>query len=210
MLKLIAQARRRIGEKIQEERKIREENLERVAKKKRKREEMREVKNKRKEAVLQFNRKNLEAQINLEMDNRASLCLLEQEYDDKIAALKTEKHNRMVEMNKEHQANQEEFAREIEEELNKLLSQEADIEEEADQTQAVQPSAPQCPVCLDTMTPPIRIFQCGTGHLVCASCRPRLQVIHSISQINPKRSPSNLLKVKILTSLKSTDNLMRG
>ena len=189
VLKLIAQARRKIEEekkeKIEQERKIREDNLERVAKKKRKQDEIREAKSRQKEAVLQFHRKNLKAQMDLEMDNRMGRESLEQEYDEKIYALKTEKHNRMVKMNQELQEKQEDLARENEEELNKLLSQ-GDVgnEEERDEVEAAfQPSAPECPVCMESMVPPMRIFQCGTGHLLCASCRPRLQVIHSIFSV---------------------------
>ena len=32
---------------------------------------------------------------------------------------------------------------------------------------------PSCPVCYDTMKPPLQIFTCGNGHLICSSCKPR-------------------------------------
>ena len=34
--------------------------------------------------------------------------------------------------------------------------------------------APGCPVCLEELTPPIKIAQCGSGHLVCLPCTARL------------------------------------
>ena len=34
------------------------------------------------------------------------------------------------------------------------------------------PARPECPVCMEEMAPPTRIFQCGTGHLLCGVCRP--------------------------------------
>ena len=34
--------------------------------------------------------------------------------------------------------------------------------------------APGCPVCLEELTPPTRIAQCGSGHLVCLPCTARL------------------------------------
>ena len=37
-----------------------------------------------------------------------------------------------------------------------------------------QVSAPECPVCLDQMLSPLRIFQCRDGHLVCEICRDGL------------------------------------
>merc|ERR1712086_862562 len=33
---------------------------------------------------------------------------------------------------------------------------------------------PSCPVCLESMRPPLRIFTCGNGHLVCSGCRPKV------------------------------------
>ena len=32
---------------------------------------------------------------------------------------------------------------------------------------------PSCPVCFETMKPPLQIFTCGNGHLICSSCKPR-------------------------------------
>ena len=34
--------------------------------------------------------------------------------------------------------------------------------------------APACPVCLESLHPPTRIVQCGSGHLVCLQCTARL------------------------------------
>ena len=34
---------------------------------------------------------------------------------------------------------------------------------------------PSCPVCFETMVPPVRIFTCGNGHLICSSCQPRMR-----------------------------------
>ena len=33
-----------------------------------------------------------------------------------------------------------------------------------------QPSVPECPVCLDQMAPPTKIFQCSNRHHICGSC----------------------------------------
>ena len=32
---------------------------------------------------------------------------------------------------------------------------------------------PECPVCLTAMIPPLEIYQCHEGHLICSDCRPR-------------------------------------
>jgi len=35
---------------------------------------------------------------------------------------------------------------------------------------------PECPVCFESMKPPLQIFNCGNGHLVCSVCRPKLPI----------------------------------
>merc|ERR1712029_678387 len=47
--------------------------------------------------------------------------------------------------------------------------------EDAPKAAPQAPVAPDCPICYELMSPPARIFQCGAGHLVCGTCRPRLQ-----------------------------------
>ena len=39
-----------------------------------------------------------------------------------------------------------------------------------------QPPCPNCPVCFDSLKPPVRILQCINGHLVCEKCRMQPQV----------------------------------
>ena len=41
---------------------------------------------------------------------------------------------------------------------------------------APTPSAPECPVCMEIMTPPTRIYNCPNGHLVCAACKPKVSL----------------------------------
>ena len=36
------------------------------------------------------------------------------------------------------------------------------------------PPAPECPVCLESLAPPVRLYNCPDGHLVCGNCRPRV------------------------------------
>ena len=35
---------------------------------------------------------------------------------------------------------------------------------------------PNCPVCRETMRPPVEIYQCSNGHLVCQHCHANLHV----------------------------------
>jgi len=45
--------------------------------------------------------------------------------------------------------------------------------------EAVQPSSnssliPSCPVCYVQLVPPLQVFSCTNGHLVCSSCREKI------------------------------------
>ena len=118
-----------------------------------------------------------------------------------IKILEDEKQTRAVKMDQELVERKETLSKENQDELNDLAkkhkAENADIvenilnkeDEEADEDgedeegeEAVPkaaleaPTAPDCPICYELMSPPTRIFQCGSGHLVCGTCRPRLQV----------------------------------
>ena len=36
----------------------------------------------------------------------------------------------------------------------------------------------ECPVCLEDMAPPVKIFHCPNGHLVCGSCRSNMSICY--------------------------------
>ena len=116
--------------------------------------------------------------------------------------LEDEKQTRAVQMDQELVEMQETLSKENQDELNNLAKKhkaensdmvenmledegaeeagevEGDEEDEEDNLKAQEPAAPDCPVCFELMSPPTRIFHCGAGHLVCGTCRPRLQVFH--------------------------------
>jgi len=41
------------------------------------------------------------------------------------------------------------------------------------------PKIPECPACLEEMSPPIEIFSCRNGHLVCGKCKPLVTEIRA-------------------------------
>ena len=62
-----------------------------------------------------------------------------------------------------------------------------DIGDEIDNIEAIQavmisekqifsPDVPECPVCFEDMKPPIKIYNCTNGHLICADCKDRVTV----------------------------------
>ena len=40
------------------------------------------------------------------------------------------------------------------------------------------PPAPECPICLESMAPPARLYNCPEGHLVCQECRTKMEICH--------------------------------
>ena len=38
------------------------------------------------------------------------------------------------------------------------------------------PSIPECPVCLEDLKPPLKIFNCRNGHLICSVCKPKVNI----------------------------------
>ena len=41
---------------------------------------------------------------------------------------------------------------------------------------------PECPVCMDELRPPLQIFTCGNGHLICSICLPRVTTNRCLCQ----------------------------
>jgi hypothetical protein len=42
----------------------------------------------------------------------------------------------------------------------------------------VLPPAPACPICLESMAPPARLYNCPDGHLACEECKTKVQNCH--------------------------------
>ena len=39
--------------------------------------------------------------------------------------------------------------------------------------------APECPICLESLAPPARLYNCPEGHLLCSDCRTKVHICHS-------------------------------
>merc|ERR1719347_1092148 len=108
----------------------------------------------------------------VELDEKESKNVEKMEHDHK-----REENNMMEEYKKnrdetikKHADQIKKFRSEIEEnklvlgkKLNDLLGR------------SVDNTLPSCPVCYETMKPPVQIFSCRNGHLVCSSCKPRVE-----------------------------------
>ena len=126
---------------------------------------------------------------------------LDKEFEDKMAALVKEKQEKRAEIAEKVKVKQERQAKvdqgildDLEKRKKTVESElvaemwkqvEEDEEGEDDKEEAINlnppPPAPDCPICYEPMVPPTRIFQCGAGHLVCGGCKPKLQVLHPLS-----------------------------
>merc|ERR1719154_570553 len=71
-------------------------------------------------------------------------------------------NNAKIQLHKEHE--------------KKIKDLEAKLQSLTSPPTAAAPPTPECPVCLDPMAPPVRIFTCPNGHLVCADCKEKMEV----------------------------------
>ena len=163
--------------------------------------EMKVTRRKQKEAVEELMRKNKEAEEEMSKEGKMRKEKVEKEFQDKIEPLvkeikrmKVEKQKRIAQINKEQVEGQKALSAANQDKLNKLVQKhkaenadmvenildnaddEAEDDVEAEEAEDKALVAPDCPICYETMSPPMRIFQCGAGHLVCVTCRQRLKV----------------------------------
>ena len=108
----------------------------------------------------------------LNAEHNKELEKLETEYKRKRDAT-LEKHD--VE-NKKFCSENEKTKKALHQELERRLASSAGGAS-GPSTQPPPPSPssllPSCPVCYQTMKPPLQIFTCGTGHLMCSSCKSK-------------------------------------
>ena len=93
----------------------------------------------------------------------------------------------LAKLEKEHKAEREELMEEMwgqaEEEEQDNKQPVPNHHDQPNSAPPPPPPAPDCPICFESMTPPIRIFQCGNGHLVCGGCKPKLKVFHTLNHL---------------------------
>ena len=61
---------------------------------------------------------------------------------------------------------------------NRLKKQKEAVEKEIRACSSPMP-APECPICLESLAPPARLYNCPEGHLLCSDCRTKVQICHS-------------------------------
>merc|ERR1719210_2035162 len=99
---------------------------------------------------------------------------------EELEKLETEHRRKRDEILSKHEVENKKFCSENEK-TKKTLQQELKKRLGSSAAGAPGPSTPpsptsllpSCPVCFETMKPPLQIFTCGNGHLICSSCKPR-------------------------------------
>merc|ERR1719500_385044 len=103
---------------------------------------------------------------------------LKNEIREKEEAMKVEKE-RVLSLLLEENESQEALMLAKHEGEERAARKAAELENE--RNASLRPSAPsqtqvpECPVCLEEMAPPTRIFQCRNGHLICEPCKTGLR-----------------------------------
>jgi len=95
---------------------------------------------------------------------------LKREYREKEQALKAENERALALLIQDNEAQEALMVAKHDEEER---ATELEVERNASATS--RPHIPECPVCLEEMIPPTRIFQCRNGHLVCETCKSGLK-----------------------------------
>ena len=71
---------------------------------------------------------------------------------------------------------------------------------------APDPPCPACPVCFESLKPPVRILQCINGHLVCERCRAQPQI--EVSQRLQCYITGSLLSVTVFRFAPRAENIL--
>ena len=154
--------------------------------------EMKSLKRKQAQDVAKARRISKQAEADVVEEGRQVIKQIEEEYEEllkqrkiKIAEItqqQKENQNRQASENQEALENLSKEHKAQEVQMITSMLKEADeerwlVHEDPEEKGASLPPPPDCPICFSAMIPPIRIFQCTAGHLVCSECRPKIQVI---------------------------------
>merc|ERR1712204_82640 len=107
----------------------------------------------------------------LEVEHKKQLKSLVESHKRKVDSI-VDKHDVVNNKYKKLRAETEERKESLQSQLQALLSPPG----QPAKPPPPPPSSliPSCPVCLESMRPPLQIFTCGNGHLVCSGCRPKV------------------------------------
>jgi len=97
--------------------------------------------------------------------------LLLQQNEEKEQKLREENERALADLMEENKAKEALMIAKHEEEKRAIRKAEELEAERYAPSAPSHPCVPECPVCLEEMIPPTRIFQCRNGHLLCETCK---------------------------------------
>lgn len=126
---------------------------------------------------------------------RRDILIKQKEMDDKIAKSKSDKEEELAIIESKYLAQQEEIEEKYTKEINKVrnefMSEIYDMKETIQSMKIVLASSDddeeivektrselECPVCMEEMKPPRRIWQCSDGHPLCENCKKKPEMNH--------------------------------
>jgi len=121
---------------------------------------------------------------------RKNILIKQKEMDDKIAQSKSDKEEELAIIESKYLAEKEEieekYMKEIDKVRNMFMAEIYDMKETIQSMKIVLANSDEdeeivektrseleCPVCLEEMKPPRRIWQCSDGHPLCENCRKK-------------------------------------
>ena len=138
--------------------------------------------------IEEFNANEPLRKTKMEDDQKKELEKFETEYEREREELETEYKRKRDATLEKHNVENKKFCAENEK-TKKALHQELEKRLASSAGGAPGPSTPpppsspasllpSCPVCYERMKPPLQIFTCGNGHLICSSCKPEVTMCY--------------------------------
>ena len=119
--------------------------------------------------------------------HKKELEKLNTEHRNKMSKLETDHRKEVEKLVTEYKKKRDDTLKNQGAEKSRLSSENVKIKEALHQeleqrlpsSAATYPTSPasllpSCPVCYEIMNPPMQIFTCGNGHLICSSCKPEV------------------------------------
>merc|ERR1719222_678831 len=102
----------------------------------------------------------------MEVEKQKKVVQINLEFVERQKALSQANQDKLNNLVQKHKAENADMVEHILDNADDEAKDDVEAEEVKDET----PVAINCPFCNELMPPPTRIFQCGTGHLVCETC----------------------------------------
>ena len=120
------------------------------------------------------------SQVREESQQRAELRGLEERHRQEAENLQRDLNSDRVRVTERYGKMIEEIERQMEEQERSVVAWlEREVEGLTGRKRKAEVEAvevPECPVCLESLAPPLQIYQCQEGHLVCGHCRGKVSI----------------------------------